>query len=272
MKKIGLALGGGGAKGIAHIPMLELLDELGIRPNRIAGTSIGAIMGGLYASGHTGAQIRELIDRTVITKSDSFKAALKKTDAFKMFGLFDPDFKQRGLFKGDKFIKFLYDAIGVGDFSELEIPLRVVATDFWNSEQVVIETGELLPAIKASMGLPGIFTPVKIGDRILIDGGGVNPLPHDQLGDCDLVIAIDVMGDIVGDRRKPPHLVRAVLGTFDIMQNSIIAEKLKRNPPDIYIKPALTGIDILDFYKADEIYKQTARAVVELRKKLDALR
>jgi NTE family protein len=271
MKKIGLALGGGGAKGIAHIPMLELLDELGVRPHRIAGTSIGAIMGGLYAAGRTGAQIRQLIARTVITKSDSIKSALKKKDAFKVLGLFDPDIKQRGLFKGDKFIRFLFDAIGVADFSGLKIPLRVVAADFWKSEQVVLESGDLLSAIKASMGLPGIFTPVKIGDRILIDGGGVNPLPHDLLGDCDTIIAIDVMGDIAGDATKVPHLARVVLGTFDIMQNSIIAAKLKHSPPDIYIKPAITGIDILDFHMADEIYQQAAPAVAELRHKLAKL-
>ena len=116
-----------------------------------------------------------------------------------------------------------------------------------------------------------MFTPVKIDGRILIDGGGVNPLPHDLLDDCDVVVAIDVMGEMDGAADKAPNLVRAVLGMFDIMQNAIIKEKRTRTPPDIYIKPQVTGVDILDFYKAEEVYKQAEPARDALRKKLAAV-
>ncbi|NQU39343.1 MAG: patatin-like phospholipase family protein [Lentisphaerae bacterium] len=270
-KKIGLALGGGGAKGLAHVPMLEALDELGIRPHRITGTSIGSILGMLYASGISGTRIREGVRRMIISKDDSFRDSLKKRDVLRWFEFLDVEFGRGGLFKGDKFIEFLYKQMDKHTFEELETPLRVVATDFWTSEQVVLAEGDLLSAVKASMGLPGVFTPVKRDGRVLIDGGGVNPVPHDLLEDCDIVIAIDVMGQMQPDKPgQIPNLVRAVLGTFDIMQNSIIAAKRQLTPPDIYIRPMIVGIDILDFHKADEVYAQAAperdRLVEELKR------
>ncbi len=269
MKRVGLALGGGGAKGLAHIPMLEVFDELGIRPHRMSGTSIGSIIGALYASGISGQRIREGVDRMVISKGDSFKQALKKKDVLKWLEFLDIEFGNRGMFKGDKFIEFLYASMGADSFDDLEIPLKVVATDYWSSEQVVLDSGPLLPAVKASMGLPGVFTPVKIDNRVLIDGGGVNPVPHDLLDDCDVTVAIDVMGNLQNTKGKAPNVFRAVLGTFDIMQNSIIAEKMKQHPPDIYIKPDIVGVDILEFFKAEDVYRQTAPAAEELRKALE---
>lgn len=271
MTKIGLALGGGGAKGLAHIPMLELFDEMGLHPYRITGTSIGAIMGALYASGVTGKEIRALVEGMVISKGDSLRDILKKKDALRWFTFLDVDFRGHGLFRGDKILDFLYEAMGVFDFIDLKVPLSVVATDFWTSEQVVLESGELLPAVKASMGLPGVFTPVTLDERVLIDGGGVNPVPHDLLDDCDLVVAIDVMGQMGEEPQKTPNLVRAVLGMFDIMQNTIITEKRKSTPPDIYIKPDIHGVDILDFYKAEEVYQQAEPARQDLKTALERL-
>jgi len=270
-KAIGLALGGGGAKGLAHVPMLEALDELGVKPARIAGTSIGAVMGALYASGISGSRIREGVRRMVINKGDSFREALKKRDALRWFEFLDVDFGHRGLFKGDKFIEFLLEQIGKGAFEDLEIPLQVVATDFWTSEQVVLDSGDLFSAVKASMGLPGVFTPVQRDGRVLIDGGGVNPVPHDLLADCDVVIAIDVIGQRQQDKpSQVPNLVRAVLGTFDIMQTSIVHAKRQLHPPDLYIHPRITGVDLLEFYKADDIYAQSAperdRLAAELKR------
>lgn len=268
LPKIGLALGGGGAKGLAHIPMLEVFDDLGIRPHRVAGTSIGAIMGALYASGLKAQQIREGVQRMIISKGDSFKAALKKKDVLKWLKFMDLEFKGHAIFKGDRFIEFLFNAMDVDSFEALDIPLRIVATDFWTSQQVVLDSGELLPAVKASMGLPGVFTPVTLNQRVLIDGGGVNPVPHDLLDDCDVVVAIDVMGTPPEEREKLPNLFRAVLATFDIMQNSIIREKLEKTPPTVYIKPEIHHVDILDFYKAEDVYVQAKDAQEELRQKL----
>ncbi|MFH0909882.1 MAG: patatin-like phospholipase family protein [bacterium] len=267
--KLGLALGGGGARGLAHIPMLQVLDDLGIRPHRIAGTSIGAIIGALYASGLSAKQIRAGVLDMVLADGASLRKALRKRDAFKWLKLIDLDLKRGGLIKGDRFIQFLFDTMRVGTFEELRIPLRVVATDFYTSQQVVLDSGNLLEAVKASMALPGIFTPVIRNNRVLIDGGGVNPVPHDLLNDCDFVVAIDVSGELRDDAPKTPHFFRAMLTTFDIMQSSIIAEKMARNRPDIYLRPKLVNIDILEFYKADAIFKQARPACRELKRALE---
>ncbi len=270
MEKIGLALGGGGAKGLAHIPMLEALDDLGLKPHRIAGASIGAVIGALYASGLPARQIRERVRRMLVGKGESVRDALRRKEVLKWIEFMDLEFGRHALFKGDRFIRFLDDAMGVAAFEALPIPLRVVAADFWTSEQVVLETGKLLPAIKASMGLPGVFTPVILEGRVLVDGGGVNPVPHDLLDDCDLVVAIDVMGRRKAPGRDAPNLFRAVLGMFDIMQNSIVAQRLRNNPPDIYIRPDIVGVDLLDFHKADAIYAQAEPARKKLRRELAA--
>ena len=138
MKKIGLALGGGGARGLAHIPMLEVFDELGIRPHRIAGTSIGAVMGALYASGISGAEIRAGVHSMLKSPDESFRKVLQRKGSFKWLQFLDVEFGHGGLLKGDKFIDFLYEAMRVSRFEDLRIPLNVVATDFYSSEQVVI--------------------------------------------------------------------------------------------------------------------------------------
>jgi NTE family protein len=271
--KIGLALGGGGARGLAHIPMLQVLDDLGIRPHCIAGTSIGAVIGAIYASGVTGSAIREGTDRMLIKDGDTLREILAKKDALAWIRLLDIDFLGNALFKGDAFVEFLYRQILTSSFEELTIPLKVVATDFWNSTQVVLERGNLLKAIKASMGLPGVFSPVHMDGKTLIDGGCVNPLPHDILDDCDLVIAVNVMGRLEKrEGQKSPTAVRAVLETFDIMQRTIIAGKLKKCPPAIYIEPDIANVDLLEFHKAPEIYAQAERAARELRDRLLALR
>jgi NTE family protein len=270
MKKIGLALGGGGAKGLAHVPLLEVLDEAGVKLHVISGTSIGSIMGALYASGMSGAEIREGLDRIIIARGDSIRDLHRKKDAFKILSFIDLEFSRGGLLKSDKFIEYLYGNLGSKTFEELTTPLKIVATDFWSNEQVILEEGELLPAIQASMGLPGVFTPVVRNERVLIDGGGVNPVPHDILQEeCDLVIAIDVMGTRKPSKHPLPNVLRAVLHTFDIMQNSIIAQRIKANPPDILIRPDVENVEILEFDKAPSVYRQAAPAAEHLRRELE---
>jgi len=264
--KLGLALGGGGARGLAHIPLLEVLDCMRIRPCCISGTSIGAVLGALYASGVKGSEIRSLVQETIIRKNDSPGELLK--DIKRLVQFMDIDFLGPGIFKGDSVMKYFYDAIHTDSFEGLEIPMKVVATDFWASEQAVLSSGNLLKAVKASMGLPGLFTPVKYGDRVLIDGGGVNPVPFDVLGDCDLIIAVDVLGYAESESSKPPGAVKAVLEMFDIMQRSIVETKMKINKPDIYIKPDIKNMGILEFHRAEEIYSSTEASCRELEEKL----
>ncbi len=264
--RLGLALGGGGARGLAHIPIFELLDRMRIKPCCIAGTSIGAVLGAMYASGVKGSEIRSLVQETIIRKSTSPGELLK--DIKKLVKFMDIDFLGPGIFKGDSIMKYFYDAIHRDNFEDLEIPLKVVATDFWASEQTVISSGNLLKAVKASMGLPGLFTPVKYGERILIDGGGVNPVPFDVLDDCDLIVAVDVLGYAESESSKPPGAVKAVLEMFDIMQRSIVETKLEISQPDIYIKPDIRNIGMLEFHRAEEIYSSACASCAELEEKL----
>ncbi len=287
--KIGLALGGGGAKGLAHIPMLEVLDELKIVPHKVTGTSIGAIMGALYCSGLTGKEMFEIAKewapirkkknneykniKDILDKNTLKKIRTQTKDSLKWLNFFDFDLKGKGILKGDNFIDFIQKQIGgISTFEELKIPLSTVATDFWTGEQVVFNSGGLLNAVKASMGLPGVFSPVTIDNKVLIDGGGVNPVPHDLLTDCDFVIAIDVMGNSEYDpENKIPNLVNSVLGMFHIMQMSIIKEKLKLSPPDIYIRPNIKNVDILDFNKIEYVYKEALPDAEILKKELQKI-
>ena len=271
--KIGLALGGGGARGYAHIPMLEVFDEVGIRPHRISGTSIGSIMGAMYASGLSGNDIRQVIKNHFFSKGEALRDLFNKKNVFKPLEFFDLEWKRGGLLKGDKIIQFLYDQMGVNTFEDLDIPLSIVTTNYWNGDQIVLESGDLLSAIKASMGLPGVFTPVERNGCVLIDGGGVNPVPHDILDDdCDVVIALDVMGIREPGKHQIPRVLTALMGTFDIMQDSIIREKRHQHPPTHYLRPPLKDIDILSFDKAEIVYPQCQDTCDQLRNILTAIK
>lgn len=271
MMKVGLALGGGGARGLAHICMLEVLDEVGVRPHRIAGTSIGAVLGAVYASGVSGKEIRAHVDRLLAWRGKTWRQVFMERNVLQWMKLLDVERGRGGLLKGERFFQSIYEVLGVSTFEELQIPLKVVCTDFWKSEQVVFESGDLLPAVKASMGLPGVFTPVTLDGRVLIDGGGVNPVPHDLLDDCDVVVAVDVMGRMVQDPARAPNLFRVVLGMFEIMQRSIVAGKNTHRPPALYIRPDIAGVDILEFHKADTVYAQAEPERLRLRQSLERL-
>ncbi|MFC2136048.1 patatin-like phospholipase family protein [Bacteroidota bacterium] len=193
MKKIGLALGAGGARGLAHIVCLEAFEELGIKPSIISGTSIGAMVGAPYASGISAQQMRDAVKELVFSKNTKFWEIHKKSDIMKMFNFFDPDYKVGGMIKGEKMIKFIHDHMKIDKFEDLQVPLKIVTTNYWNKEEIVFEKGDLLKAIKASYSLPGMFIPVEINGQLLMDGGLVNPLPYDLIEDeCDITVAIDV--------------------------------------------------------------------------------
>ncbi len=271
--RIGLALGAGGAKGLAHILMLEVLDELGVRPCAISGSSMGAVIGALYANGLSGRQIRRFIAGPVSGGSRSWPNSLFRKDIFKWIDFIDPELGSGGLIDGENFIRYLRQEVHASTFDRLAIPMSIVAADFWKREQVVLDSGPLLPAIQASMALPGLFSPVRLGDRVLVDGGTVNPVPYDLLpADCDITIAIDVMGTISPENgTSRPSFFDAIFNSVHIMQQAIVDEKLKQRRPDIYIRPVLNNIRMLEFYRAGEIYRQALPAKRELKNRLETL-
>lgn len=273
MKTVGLALGGGGAKGMAHLPMLDVLDEMGVVPSVISGTSIGAVIGAFYASGLSAVEIREIFDEYILDKDESWFEAIRDRELSRTLKFFDLDLRHGGLLRGDKIVRRFEELLRVKTFEELSIPLRIVATDYYEASEVVLDSGDLLSAIRASMGLPGIFTPIEREGHILIDGGAVNPVPYDLLGDVDIVIAIDILGDVPHDDKGKPNMIDAVLNTITILQRSILRTKLETHPPDIYLRLDTTDVDLLDFPKGKRLFDRCGEQRVLLQKQLsEALR
>ncbi|MGS2722872.1 patatin-like phospholipase family protein [Porticoccus sp. GXU_MW_L64] len=271
MTKIGIALGGGGVRGLAHILALETLDECGIKPAAIAGTSMGAIVGALYASGLSGTDIHAGINRHIIRKGDDLKNILaKKSDLLKWLKLATPTLRRGGFLSADNALQYLLELIEVRTFEELKTPLRVVATDFWSGDTVTFDSGELLPALKASMAIPGVFPPVEIDRRVLVDGGIANNLPYDLLPpECDQTIAVDVAPTRVPQKKEAvPGLLDAVLGTFDILLENADRQRLKTTPPTIYLKPEITGVRTLDFDMIEEVFEQATPAMSGFHQRL----
>lgn len=268
-RRVGIALGSGGASGLAHIAMLEVLDEMGIRPTRIAGSSIGALIGGLYAAGRSGREIRKLAGKLVEIEAGGAEHRLFNRTLFRWLDLIDPDIGRGGLVDAEQILSFLYKEVEGINFEELEIPLKVVAADFWERRAVVFESGPLLPAVKASTAIPGIFVPVVHQGMTLVDGGTVNPLPYDLLMDeCDIVIAVNVIGVRPGTDTEIPGYFENIFNAVKILQESIVREQMRNRRPHIYIEPPIRNIQALEFYRGTEILEQAAPAAELLRKQL----
>lgn len=273
MKKIGLALGAGGARGIAHLAILEALDELNIRPCVISGTSIGAIVGLFYSAGFSTSEMKKILNQIIYGTRSKFWEIHKKSDFVKYFDLLDPTIKTGGLLRGDKLASFLSTKVKVSNFNELEIPFKVLTTDYYEKAQVIIDRGELLSAVRASYALPFLFAPIEREGKLLIDGGMVNPLPFDVIrNDCDITVAVDVSAtnEFPGTPEIPPSY-EVLFSSFQIMQSAIVNEKLKTNRPDILIKTNIKGVRVHEFMKAEEILKNSEIYKIELKKKLKKL-
>ena len=273
MIRINLALGGGGARGLAHIAMLEAFDELGLKPHRLAGTSFGAVIAALYASGISAAEIRADVEQLVgFGHRRRFKDMFGREELAHWFAFVDLEFRRGGLLRGKRFHAFLKHRMPARDFAHLKIPLKIVAADFWSWEPVVFDRGDLALAVKASMSVPGVFAPVRSGGRVLIDGGAVDPLPYELWQDeCDTTVAIEAVPVRAGDARRNPRMLDAVFTTIQIMQRSIVAEKIKRNPPDLLVRPMIADVRLMDFHKAERIFAQAEPEKQRLKRELQRL-
>lgn len=245
----GLALGGGGAKGLSHIPFLAAMDELNVRPAIIAGCSIGAILGGLYAAGLSAKEIAARVKGDGILDAALQSMRLGNPRGYGLTG------------------RFLRANLPVTTFEALQIPAVFVASDFWSREQVAMDSGDLVSAISASSAMPGLIKPVERDGRTLIDGGCVNPVPFDLLsGRVGQVAAINVAGvKDVEDPALRPNRRNALFNAFQIMQSVIVSEKLKNAPVDFLAQPGLRNIRVLHFGKADEIMDGAREDVARFR-------
>jgi len=294
-RKIGLALGSGAARGLAHIGVLKVLDREGIPIDFVAGTSAGALIGALYAAGISPMEIEEIalnIDR-------------RKTISF-----FTPTISSSGLVDGSRIEKFIESILGRQNIGDLKIPFAAVATDLQTGEEIVITEGSLITALRASISIPGIFTPVKYKGRLLVDGGLVNPVPVSttfNMG-ADIVIAVNVLpppqkniqnlrikketrttkigkinSKVVNTRlgkylvsMKPviyakklvkkktsgPNMFSLILHSIAITNYQIAALQLTRHKPDFLINPEVEFIRPHEFFRGEEAISAGEKAAL----------
>lgn len=263
-----LALGAGGARGLAHIAVLEAFDELGLRPAAIAGSSIGAVVGAAYAAGMGARAMRTYALATLRGRSEVMAALIaarvgRLSDVLAGFG-------NPFLIDGERLLERLWPEAVPAHFDQLGLPFTVVATDYYARAEAVFADGPLLPAVAASMAIPGFIRPVKLGERLLVDGGAANPLPFDHLiGRADVLVAVDVTGGPVPHPARAPSAFEAMLGSLQIMQGAIVAAKLKIYRPEIVVRPAVDRFRVLDFFEARAILAAADAAKDELKRELE---
>jgi NTE family protein len=267
-KKVGLALGGGAARGLAHVGVLRVLQKEGIPIDMIAGTSAGAVIGAAYAwSQDTTRMVRDALD-----------ANWKK-----MAPLIDPSLPKSGFIKGKKVRDLIATYVGGEvDFSDLKIPFACVATDIDTGEEVVIERGSVPEALRATISIPGIFTVVKHGDRYVVDGGLTTPVPVEvvrRMG-ADFIIAVNVNPDVTGrmgkayrhriETHKAPNIFQVMMQSIYITTYAVSQHALEN--ADIVIEPDLAHIGAGDFNKAREMITRgreaAQKAIPEIKRRL----
>ncbi|MCL6706082.1 patatin-like phospholipase family protein [Pseudomonas sp. R2.Fl] len=263
---IAVAFGAGGARGFAHIPVIEALDEMGIRPICIAGSSMGAIVGAGMAAGMRGRDIRDYVLETVGRRSSvanrlwSLGPATMR-DALGGFRI--------GQFNLQRILAAFLPPEIPEDFSALGIPLKVVATDYYAQCEMVCEEGPLHQALAASAAIPALFMPVHLNGRIMIDGGIFNPVPYEHLKSlADITIGVDVVGAPDGD--GVPSRFDSLFGASQLMMQSMIGLKLKLSAPDIFLRPPVNGFRVLDFVKARQVLEAADDVKEPLKRELDA--
>ncbi len=257
---VGLALSSGGARGIAHIGVLEVLEQANIPVDMIAGTSAGSLFGGLYAAGKSVAEIAD------------FAGSLIKQIAFSS-GLWDPKLRMpwNGLIKGNATTKYIARQVNNATFADTRMSFYVVAADVLSGEEVVFDSGPLAEAIRASIGMIGVFSPYRLGNHYLIDGGAVNPVPASVLAErgANIIIASSVIPSIEEERARGkasaryaqnPNFLGVLSNMMSIMEREIV--KTRMAPVDVLIRPQVEIYTAMDYDKADhfvELGREAAR-------------
>jgi len=269
--RLGLALGGGSARGFAHIGVLQVLVEEGIPIDFIAGTSIGSVVGGLHAAGTLADHTERLL---------GYKMA-------KIFALFSPTISRKGLFHGKKIVATLREMTGRAKIDDLDMPFAAVATDADTGEEVRISDGDLVDAMRASFAIPGVFSPHLWNGRWLVDGGVVSPIPVCATRDlgADYVVAVNLINradeHVVDTASDPAHtagpaprMVRAVVQSFNWMQARLAELQMSAHPPDLIIEPPIGKFGLFDYMRGTELIeigRESTRAVLpQIRAALSA--
>jgi NTE family protein len=270
--RIGLALGGGGARGLAHIAVLEVFDELGIRPARIAGTSIGSIVGVAYASGLSGADLRDYALALFRRRSEVLGRLWRLRSTTRFTDILAPTLANPAQLNAERFLSVFLPEEVPHDFADLKLPFVAVASDFYGWRAVGLDSGDLRHAVAASMALPMMFRPVIVDGRVMVDGGITDPLPFGFVReDCDLVVAVDVVTGPRERKRKVPTPYDSVFGSMQLLMQAVVAAKIAQRPPDILVRPDIGIFRVLDFLHARTILKASQPAKDDLKRRLEAV-
>ena len=240
--KIGIALGGGSARGYAHIGVLKAIDELQIPIHFISGTSIGSFIGALYASGNLNRFEEQIEGKNNFIRDVIFKL--------------DPTYPKLAVMNGNEVVKAFKKLTDITTFEELDIPLTTVATDIVNNQKIECSSGDLINAIKASIAIPGVLRPTYIDDKLCVDGGLIDPVPLEsviKMG-ADYTIAVNLYGLESSEKKDEKYnIVDIVDRSAKIILNNITHLSFKQNEPDFLIEPPIDQFKGWDFHKAREL-------------------
>ncbi|MFH6966243.1 patatin-like phospholipase family protein [Flavobacterium sp. FlaQc-28] len=282
--KIGLVLSGGGAKGFAHIGVLKVLEEAGIKIDYIGGTSMGSVIGGLYASGYNASQIDSIFKRTnfdelindyIPRSSKNFYG--KKNDElyaivlpFSNFKIGIPEALSKGMYNYNLLSSLTRNVRHVRDFNKLPTPFLCIGTNIETGEEVLLNKGNLVQAMMASAAFPSLFTPVEIDGNLLVDGGVVNNYPIKEVRNlgADIIIGVDVQDDLL-NRKNLKNATRILVQITNLQ--SIEKMKSKVKDTDIYIKPDIRDYGVISFDKGEEIIRKGEEASFAVYEKLKSL-
>ena len=258
--KIGIALGGGAARGYAHIGVLNAINELNIPISYVAGTSIGSFIGALYTSGNLKTFEKEVRSRNSFMKDVLFKL--------------DPVFPKLSIMNGNEVIRIFKEITDINTFEELNIPLTTVATDIVNNVKIESNKGDLINAIKASIAIPGVLTPTYVNDNLCVDGGLIDPVPLQSIIDMgsDRTIAVNLYGLQTSKKKDNKYnIVDIVDRSAKIILNNVTHLSFKNNEPNILIEPPIDQFYGWDFHRANELIDigyDTAKEILNVNSEL----
>jgi NTE family protein len=269
-KSVALALGGGGARSLAQILVLEALDDMGVKPVALAGASFGAVIAAAYAAGMSGRAIRRAVLKVAhdrgVTLSRLLAARATTLSAWISAPLGNPL-----LLDTEKLCASFLPPEIPEDFRALGIPLTVIATDLFARDEAALTTGALKSAIAGSIAIPGLMRPVERDGRMLVDGAVTNPLPFDHLrGTADIVVAVDASVGLAAARGVPDPW-EALGATIHVIGHDIVSRKLREGEPDLLLRPAAGTFRLLDFFLASAILRAAEPVKAEVKERLGAL-